>query len=323
MFGQVVIGPPGTGKSTYCHGMFQFLSAIGRKCSIVNLDPANESLPYAACSFDIRDYISLEEIMDEAILGPNGALMYAMESLDQNAMEGLIDAWTELGRTDYLIFDCPGQVELFTHHNSFFKLFHLFAKKADSRLCTVALIDSYSLTSASQYISMLLLSLRSMIQLELPHVNVISKIDLLDTYQELPMRLDFYTEVQDLKQLLPFVEQESPTVLGRNYVRLTELIAELIEDYNLVGFEVLAIENKRTMIDLLCVIDKANGYAYGSLELGADHIWAEAVRNSARAGFDVDLHDRWVVNKKLYDEAERKGDLLQQEALNEKDGDDS
>lgn len=29
-FGQLVIGPPGSGKTTYCDGMHQFLSALGR-----------------------------------------------------------------------------------------------------------------------------------------------------------------------------------------------------------------------------------------------------------------------------------------------------
>ena len=37
IFGQLVIGPPGSGKTTYCHEMKKFLEKIGRKVVIVNL----------------------------------------------------------------------------------------------------------------------------------------------------------------------------------------------------------------------------------------------------------------------------------------------
>jgi ABC-type iron transport system FetAB ATPase subunit len=36
-FGQLVIGPPGSGKSTYCDHMAKLLTEIGRKVAIVNL----------------------------------------------------------------------------------------------------------------------------------------------------------------------------------------------------------------------------------------------------------------------------------------------
>ena len=42
MYGQVVIGPPGSGKTTYCNGMQQYLRLLVRDCWVVNLDPANE-----------------------------------------------------------------------------------------------------------------------------------------------------------------------------------------------------------------------------------------------------------------------------------------
>lgn len=46
MFGQMVIGPPGAGKTTYCHGMKQMCIAMKRPYLVINLDPANDRLPY-------------------------------------------------------------------------------------------------------------------------------------------------------------------------------------------------------------------------------------------------------------------------------------
>jgi GPN-loop GTPase len=93
-YGQLVIGPPGSGKSTYCDGMHQFLSAIGRPCSVVNLDPANDDTSYKA-ALDVRDLVSLEHIMETDGLGPNGGVLHALEALEQD-FEWLEDGLAEL-----------------------------------------------------------------------------------------------------------------------------------------------------------------------------------------------------------------------------------
>ena len=82
-FAQLVIGPPGSGKSTYCDGMYQFMGAIGRKCSVVNLDPSNDRTAYP-CALDIRELVTLEEVMERDELGPNGGVLYALEELEHN-----------------------------------------------------------------------------------------------------------------------------------------------------------------------------------------------------------------------------------------------
>ena len=63
IFGQIVIGPPGSGKTTYTGGMAHFLRSLGRKVSVINLDPANDSalLPYEA-DVDIAELIQLEDV---------------------------------------------------------------------------------------------------------------------------------------------------------------------------------------------------------------------------------------------------------------------
>jgi GTPase SAR1 family protein len=43
-------------------------------------------------------------------------MLYALEELEEN-MDWLEERLRTLGE-DYVLFDCPGQVELFTHHAS-------------------------------------------------------------------------------------------------------------------------------------------------------------------------------------------------------------
>lgn len=101
------------------------MGAIGRACSVVNLDPANDHTNYP-CALDIRDLVKLEDIMREDRLGPNGGILYALEELENN-YEWLEEGLKEFGE-DYILFDCPGQVELYTHHNSLRNVFYKLQK---------------------------------------------------------------------------------------------------------------------------------------------------------------------------------------------------
>ncbi|KAL0640053.1 hypothetical protein Q9L58_000881 [Maublancomyces gigas] len=299
-FAQLVIGPPGSGKSTYCNGMHQFMSAIGRKCSIVNLDPANEKTTYP-CAIDVRNLITLDEVMDEEGLGPNGGVMYALEELEQN-IEWLEEGLSRLGQ-DYVIFDCPGQVELFTHHGSLRNIF-LRLQKMGYRLVVLHLVDAHYCSDPSKYISILLLCLRSMLQLDLPHINVLSKIDLLTQYGPLAFNLDFYTEVQDLSHMLPLLETD-PRL--KKYAKLNEAIIDVVEGFGLVSFETLAVEDKKSMTHLLQAIDRAGGYVFGEAEGAGDNVWTMAMRGGWGVGMSaLDVQERWVDNKEEYDEFEMK-----------------
>ncbi|ODV61554.1 GTPase GPN2 ASCRUDRAFT_80609 [Ascoidea rubescens DSM 1968] len=329
-YGQIVIGPPGSGKSTYCNGMNQFLSAIGRKNCVVNFDPANDRLPYEKnCELDIRDFITVEEVMVENEMGPNGGLMIAIEELNSNQelIEGLIKKFEQLIKEkNYFIIDCPGQVELFTHQLSLNLIFKKLEKKFDFRFVVINLVDSVYITEVSSYISVLLLSLRSMLQLNFPFLNIFSKIDLIHQYRELPFRLEYYTEVQDLQYLINNGEdnqedengnEKNQYSLRTKFKGLTEAIAELIEDFQLVSFEVLSIENKKSMINILNKIDNCNGYLFGNSEISDDLIWLQATRQGGiiEENLSVSIHERWIENKTEYDELEMKEEKEKQEQL--------
>lgn len=154
------------------------------------------------------------------------------------------------------------------------------------------------------YISALLLSLRAMLQLDLPHLNVLTKIDNLPNYAPLPFNLDFYTEVQDLSYLLPHLEAESSRLSHEKFGPLNNAIIELVEEFGLVGFETLAVEDKRSMMGLVRVIDRASGYAFGPAEGANDSVWAVAVREGLGEMNVRDVQERWVDAREEYDAKE-------------------
>ena len=80
------------------------------------------------------------------------------------------------------------------------------------RLAAVHLVDAHLCSDPAKYLSALLLSLSVMLHLELPHVNLLSKIDLIEQYGQLDFNLDFYTEVG--QACLPCLQLASHTSRG-------------------------------------------------------------------------------------------------------------
>lgn len=165
-YGQIVYGSPGSGKTTYCNGMQQYLRAIGRECLVVNFDPANETiptpsennssddsnLPYDTLLDVCQDVINLNSVMEELKLGPNGGLLYCLEYMEKHSKDILDLISSRLDEhelkspcptTTYVLFDFPGQVELFTHNTSVQNICQILTKEGNFRLAAVQLIGTY------------------------------------------------------------------------------------------------------------------------------------------------------------------------------------
>lgn len=236
------------------------MEGFGRKVAVINLDPANDVLPYK-CEVDISDLITVDDVMKHLKLGPNGGLMYCMEYLEKN-IDWLRGKLASL-RDSYLIFDFPGQVELYTHHNSVHNILHQLQSMDDFRLAAVHLVDSHYCSDPGKFISVLLTSLATMLQIELPHVNVLSKADLIEKHGKLSFSVDYYTEVLDLSYLL---DQLKDDPIFAKYKRLNSALVGIVEDYSLVSFTALSVQDKETMLRVKKAVDKANGYVFGDGE---------------------------------------------------------
>uniref|UniRef100_H0XIZ9 GPN-loop GTPase 2 n=1 Tax=Otolemur garnettii TaxID=30611 RepID=H0XIZ9_OTOGA len=259
-FGQVVIGPPGSGKTTYCLGMSEFLRALGRRVAVVNLDPANDGLPYE-CAVDVGELVGLGDVMDALRLGPNGGLLYCMEYLEANL--DWLRAKLDPLRGYYFLFDCPGQVELCTHHGALRSIFSQMTQW-DLRLTAVHLVDSHYCTDPAKFISVLCTSLATMLHVELPHVNLLSKMDLIEHYGKLVCAaMDHSTgqlPVDFAKCYLTSVPLTSHTA------KITWETQRCILGYFLQPISFLIVQDKESVQRVLQAVDKANGYCFGVQE---------------------------------------------------------
>lgn len=260
-YGQLILGPPGAGKTTYCNEMSKLLKSNGRKVVLINLDPANDSISYKP-NIDIRSLIILEDVMDQHNLGPNGALVYCIEYLEKN-IDWLMSQIKGEHSTTF-IFDLPGQVELYSHHESLSNIFNKLTTDGNMQLCVVHLIDSHHCSDAGKFIAALILSLNAMLKIGLPHINLLTKVDLLKKHADkLEFGIDFYTEVLDLNYLLDSLDNDKFT---HKYKKLNKALISIVEDYSLVTFQLVDMYKEQSLRNVKNLVDKASGYVFKSEE---------------------------------------------------------
>lgn len=148
----------------------------------------------------------------------------------------------------------PGQIELYTHLEAGRKLIALL-ESWNFRLCGVFLIDSQFMIDSAKFLSGTMAALSVMANMELPHINVLSKMDLLSKTAR--SHLDRYLE-PDTRALLGDITNES--AWGRKHRKLSEAIAMLIEDFSLVRFTPLNLNEEESIADLLLIIDNILQY---------------------------------------------------------------
>ena len=178
MYYIVIVGPAGSGKSYLVDALSEWLKANEIDAIRVNLDPAAEWMPYQP-DVDIRDYINTREVMKEYKLGPNGALIFSIDMM----VNYIDDIKTEIEetRSNYVIIDTPGQMELF----AFRETGPLIVREliGENKSVVVFLIDVIFLTTPTNIASILTLAMSARLRLQLPLVLAISKADLLEPAQ--------------------------------------------------------------------------------------------------------------------------------------------
>jgi GTPase SAR1 family protein len=196
------IGSAGSGKSSLTGAFLGWMQGQGYDAVTVNLDPGIENAPYVP-DVDIRDWIKLKDIIEDYGVGSNGAQIIAADMLALNIgeMKEIIESF----ETEYVIFDTPGQMELFTLRQSGKVLVESFGT---DRSIIGFLYDPVISKIPSGFITLMLQAASVQVRFNVPFMGILTKSDLLkDEEQE-----EIIKWSQDFMELDSAIHEEMPTL---------------------------------------------------------------------------------------------------------------
>ena len=194
---------------------------------------------------------------------------FLLENLD--FLTEAIDPLTE----EYLIIiDMPGQIELYTHIPIVPTLVkHLTRFGAlNVNLCATYLLESTFVVDRAKYFAGTLSAMSAMIMLEVPHVNILSKMDLVKgtvSKKELKRYINPDTSLldddpSDTNAAIVSAQDQGAdpssagsVMAGGSFKRLNRAVAQLIDDFSMVSFLQLDVQDEDSVGAILSYIDDA------------------------------------------------------------------
>jgi len=229
------VGTAGSGKSTMVQAYKEWLDHNGIDSIVVNLDPGADVLPYNA-DIDIREWIDLSDVMEEYALGPNGAQIVAADLMAVH-INNLTEALSTF-KTEYVLVDTPGQLELFAFRSSSQVLTEALGK---GRSMVAFLMDPLLCRSSNGFISAMMLSSLVRFRLQLPMITLLSKIDVLKE-DELKRITEWFDDPDTLYGDLLDNDADPQTVVGTELFRALENIGIFGEMRTISSIESIGME---------------------------------------------------------------------------------
>ena len=237
MYAIYFVGTAGSGKSTLTHIFGKWLADADISVGTVNLDPGVLQLPYGP-DVDVRDFVSLQGVMEKYNLGPNGGLVAAID-LISTYLDALQEEIRDLG-VDFVLFDAPGQIELFAFRQT--GPIIVSSLGAENKLL-LYLVDSTLSKTPAGLVSSLLLSASVLVRFQLPQLNVLSRADLI-SQEELEQIMNWLDDPDQLVFALQELRNELQTELS---TEIYHSMQQLFSGLDLVPIAAMQMQN----LDLL------------------------------------------------------------------------
>ena len=204
---------------------------------------------------------------------PNNYQRFLLENLD--FLTELVEPVTD---ENLIIIDMPGQIELYTHVPVVPALVSHFRTALNVNLCATYLLESTFVIDRAKFFAGTLSAMSAMVMLELPHINVMSKVDLIkNTVGKRELRRFIDPDASLLDEELSQSEyhatpeasnRKTPLTAaslmeGKSFYRLNRAVAKMIDDFSMVSFLKLDVQKEDSVGAILSYIDDAIQYHEG------------------------------------------------------------
>jgi GTPase SAR1 family protein len=235
----IVLGTAGAGKSALTASFGKWIEQnTDQKVAYINLDPGCDFVPFEP-DFDIRDYFTIDQIMRDENLGPNGAMVRASELLEQKA--GEFSRRINEIEADVRLIDTPGQMEVFLFHGG-----PEMAKLMGGVTISVFLTDAEIAAKATGLVFARLLGLSVGLRLGVPAISILNKIDLAQG-----KLADIDRMLADVEFLKGRVVKESSGVMIDLTLGLSKVLPELLPAARLVKVSAKTGEGMQELYDIV------------------------------------------------------------------------
>lgn len=173
----LVIGMAGSGKTTFLQQLYSQTvtkDKIKKAPYFINLDPGVLYLPYIA-QVDIRKEINYKELMKSHGLGPNGAIMAALNIYSTKFHEVIQEIENNKAESSFFCIDTPGQIEVFTWSASGSIITNAVAHTVPTAI--IFIIDSAKCQNPNTFMSNMLFCCSILYKYKLPLIVVFNKCD--------------------------------------------------------------------------------------------------------------------------------------------------
>ena len=219
----VLMGPAGSGKTTLASALGKWIEE-NQEYSVgyVNLDPGARILPYKP-DFDVREWFTIDKIMEKEGLGPNGAMIRASELLAERRRD--LRKIIRGMKKEVVIIDTPGQSEIFIFRKAGPKITD--ALKFIATTIGVYLVDPTITSLISELATSLFMGLIIQLRLDIPVVPAITKADLV----KLDLGETFYIGLEKVREL---AEQELKGTLQEVIPRIIDVMIDYMPPIRIV-----------------------------------------------------------------------------------------